>query len=75
MVNLGRYEDAIKYYNKALQINPRYENAWYNKGAALYGIGKYNEAMECFDKTLEINPRNEFAIESKEIVLSLLRRK
>ena len=30
--NLGKFEDAIKMYDKALQINPQYLVACYNKG-------------------------------------------
>ena len=30
--SLGRFEDAIKMYDKALQINPQCSAAYYNKG-------------------------------------------
>ena len=54
---LGKFQDAIKCYDKSLKINPRYDLAWGNKGNALKHLGKPQEAIECFDKALEINPR------------------
>jgi tetratricopeptide (TPR) repeat protein len=30
---------------KALEINPKYVYAWYDKGLALRKLGKYNEAI------------------------------
>ncbi|MFQ5862912.1 MAG: tetratricopeptide repeat protein, partial [Candidatus Brocadiales bacterium] len=29
---LGRDQEAIKCYDKALEIDPKYAKAWYNKG-------------------------------------------
>ncbi|QVV89729.1 tetratricopeptide repeat protein [Methanospirillum sp. J.3.6.1-F.2.7.3] len=33
--NHGDYETAISYYDKAIQINEGFKDAWYNKAAAL----------------------------------------
>jgi tetratricopeptide (TPR) repeat protein len=33
--NLGKYNEAIEYYDKALQIDPKHADALYNKGLAL----------------------------------------
>ena len=33
--NLGRYEEAIKYYDKAIELDPNNADAWYNKGLLL----------------------------------------
>ena len=32
---LGKYEEALEYYNKALEIDPNFEEAWFRKGKAL----------------------------------------
>ena len=39
LVNLGRYEDAIESYDKAIMIKPDFHLARYNKGVALANLG------------------------------------
>jgi tetratricopeptide (TPR) repeat protein len=35
LYKLERYDEAIEYYDKALEIDPKYMLAWYNKGLVL----------------------------------------
>ena len=56
MYNLNKYEEAIECYDKAIQINPNYSNAFNIKGHALYNLNKYEETIECYDKAIQINP-------------------
>ena len=67
MGNLGRYDEAIGCYDKALEIKPEYANAWNNKGIALGNLERSDEAIRCFDKALEIDPEHKFAKENREI--------
>jgi tetratricopeptide (TPR) repeat protein len=53
------HEEAIAYYDKALELNPKYVTTWNNKGFALDQLGLYEEAIECYDKALEIDPELE----------------
>lgn len=50
-------EEAIKAYDKAIEINPENADDWYNKGFALYELGKYEEATKAYDKAKEIIQR------------------
>ena len=61
--NLGKYNEAIEYYDKALEIDPENAEALNNKGVALDDLGKYNEAIEYYDKVLEIDPKHADSIE------------
>lgn len=54
---LGRYEEAIIAYDKAIETGPKYIHAWNNKGIALYCLGRYEEAIITYKKALEINPK------------------
>ena len=54
---LGRFDEAILCYNKALEIDPRYAKAWGNKGYSLGKLGRSDEAILCYNKALEIDPR------------------
>ena len=69
---LGRPGEAIEFYGKALEINPRFAETWTNKGNALEKLGKFEQAMECHDKALEINPRLDAAWTNKGNALSEL---
>ena len=69
------YDDAIKAYNKAIEIDPNATMAWYNKGINLKNLGKYNEAIECFNKTIELNPQYFSAYSSMGETLSYLGKK
>lgn len=56
--SLGNYNEAIGYYDKALEIKPNDVDALYNKGLVFYSLGNYTEAIQYFDKVLEINPND-----------------
>ena len=55
-ISLGRVEDAIASYDKALEFQPYYHTAWYNRGLALGNLGRLEEAIASWDKALEIKP-------------------
>ena len=54
--DLGRHEEAIAAFDKAIEIDPQCAKAWNNKGIALDKLAKHEEAKEAFEKALEINP-------------------
>jgi tetratricopeptide (TPR) repeat protein len=64
---LARYDEAIKSYDKAIEINPHDQYIWDIKGHALIKLNKSNEAIEAFDKAIEINPQNSDAWTGKGI--------
>jgi Flp pilus assembly protein TadD len=39
----GKHDEAIQAYNKAIQLNPQYVEAWNNKGIALAAQGNYDQ--------------------------------
>ena len=62
---LGRYDDAIKYYERAIQIDPDNKLAWINKANALVRLnrtdeatGAYQEALNITNKILVDDPEN-----------------
>ena len=68
--SIGKYEDAIKCYDKVIDEKLKYASYddWSNayalilKGNALSNLGKYEDAIKCYDKSLEINPSNPILI-------------
>ena len=55
LANTGKYQEAIACYNRALEIKPRFIEAWDRKGRSLFELGRYKEALVCTDKLLEID--------------------
>lgn len=49
------YHSAIKYYDKALQKDPKDYRALRGKAYALKGLYKFEEAYEHFNQVLDIN--------------------
>lgn len=52
----SRYDDALSYYNQAIEAEPGQAFALRNKGLALTRLGQYPEAIECFDAALGLDP-------------------
>jgi tetratricopeptide (TPR) repeat protein len=52
------YEDKLRLYDEALNLDPLYVDAWIQKGFALDRIGMSTEALACYDRALEIDPEN-----------------
>ena len=53
-INQNRYEDAIKYYKKALEINNKYPKCLINYGVLLSNQGKYEESCRYIILALKI---------------------
>ncbi|MDC3205786.1 tetratricopeptide repeat protein, partial [Paracoccaceae bacterium] len=53
---LGKLENAVEAYNKALSIKPDYADAYYNMGNALKEQGKLDEAIEAYTKAISLKP-------------------
>jgi Tfp pilus assembly protein PilF len=52
----GQYDQAIADFNKAIEINPRYDKAYNNRGIVYRLKGQYDQAISDFNKAIEINP-------------------
>ena len=53
---LKRYNEALNYFNKALNLEPDNIDALYDKGLVLKALGLYKEAIEVFSKVLQEYP-------------------
>ena len=72
--SLGRHEEAIRCYDKALELDPRDALAWNNKGISLGRLGRHQDAIRCCDKALGLDPRNAKPWNNKGISLGGLGR-
>ena len=52
---LGRYEEAIKDYDKAIELNPNDAYYYSNRGDSKKQLGRYEEAIKDYDKAIELD--------------------
>ncbi|PAX59692.1 tetratricopeptide repeat protein [Brunnivagina elsteri] len=74
LVNLGRFEDAIKSYDEALKFKPDFHEACYNRGVALDNLGRYEEAIISYDEALKFKPDKDEAWNNRGFALDNLGR-
>ena len=55
-------EEALKCFDKAVELDPEFVDAWLNKGYTLHHLGKREESIMCIRKVLELDPNNELAL-------------
>ncbi len=54
--HLGKYSEAIKAYDKAVELDPKYFKAYIDKGVILLNnFKKYEKAIKVFDQAIAIN--------------------
>ncbi len=71
MNGLKRYDEAIQYFDKALEIDPNDIFALSNKGYGLARQKKYIEAIQYCERALEINPSAAFTWYNKARIEAL----
>jgi tetratricopeptide (TPR) repeat protein len=52
-----KYKEAVLDYTKAIETDPNYANAYYNRGYVYIEMKKYKLAISDLDKAIEINPK------------------
>ena len=70
---MRNYAEAIRCYDKTLEIDPKFAATWYSKGNTLCRMGMYGEAIKCFDKAIEIDPSQEQTKRNREIAREKMR--
>jgi tetratricopeptide (TPR) repeat protein len=72
LYDLGKYEEAITYFDKVLALDANDTYTLYYKGISLESLGKHEEAITYFDKVLALNPTDTDTLTYKGISLESL---
>jgi tetratricopeptide (TPR) repeat protein len=72
--DLGRYEEAIASFDKAIEVKPDFHEAWYNRGVALRNLERDEEAIASYDKAIEFKPDSHEAWNNRGAALGYLER-
>ena len=65
--NVGQNEKAIEEFTRAIEIDPKYVNAFFNRGVTYGNIGQWKKAIDDYEIVLKINPNYLGASNNKEI--------
>ncbi|MFB6074964.1 MAG: tetratricopeptide repeat protein [Haloarculaceae archaeon] len=68
----GRTEQALEHAERAVEIDPRFAEAWYNRGFFLLERGLAEDARNAFDNALRLGFRNADILEEKARALEEL---
>jgi uncharacterized repeat protein (TIGR01451 family) len=71
-VDTEKVEEALRYYDRLLEVDPSIEQAWQTKGELLEVLGRRDEALECFDRAIEARSARQTA--KKLTALSALKK-
>lgn len=52
------YAEAIEAYERAVEADPEFADAWCNLGTVLYNQERRAKARRCFERTLELEPHH-----------------
>jgi len=61
----GQIEDAITYFNRAIDIDPGKAVAYAARGSAYFRLDKLDNALSDYNKAIEINPALEIAYQGR----------
>ena len=73
-VKREQFDDALEFFDRVLEMNPKNADALNNKGVALYHMNRPMEALECYDLALSTDPENPEALRNKGFVLRSMQR-
>ena len=57
LAHLGKYNESIKFYDKAIEEEPKNSNFWNAKGWALFHLRNYSEAIRAYDNATKLDPK------------------
>jgi tetratricopeptide (TPR) repeat protein len=69
--NKKEYDRAIADFNQALLLNPKYAEAFYNRGIAYYDKKEYDRAIADYNQALLLNPKDAEAFNNRGIAYEL----
>lgn len=67
---MGKYKEAIKVFDEAIQLNLKSANIYHNRGVAKSHLGQYIDAIDDYNKAIELKPDAALFYSNRGIVKS-----
>jgi len=74
LFELGRFEEALALFERAIQLDPTDVYSYYNKGLAFQQLGRLVEALAAFEQAIQLDPADAQAYQNEGDVLQQLGR-
>jgi len=55
---LGKYEEALEHWKKAIELDPNFIKAFHGMGNAYFQLGRYEDALLSLKRTLQLAPHS-----------------
>jgi tetratricopeptide (TPR) repeat protein len=72
LLHIGRHDEAITGFERAISINPKSPLAYRGKGLALSKLEKYDEALKNFDRAIKLKNNYQEALANRGVTLANL---
>lgn len=70
-LNRDQRDEAIKYFTKAVTVDPGYVDGYFQRGMVYYGLQKLDEAKADFEKVVELKPDGPQATTARKVLDSM----
>ena len=68
LVNEQKFDKAINVFNKVIELDPKWAEAWNKRATLLYMVGEFKKSQEDIDKVLELEQRHFGALAGQGLV-------
>ncbi|MEA5468392.1 tetratricopeptide repeat protein [Spirulina sp. 06S082] len=68
-----KYEEGLASVNRAISLNPTYEETWLNQSTLLWLLERYSEALDATQEAIDLNPESSRAWYNRGRILTTLR--
>lgn len=69
-----KFAEALAAYEKSIQLNSNYAEAYAGRSSCLNGLYRYSEALAAIDRAIQINPNNTYSWSIRGFALENLER-
>ena len=69
-----KYDDALRDYNKAIELNPDFPKGYSNRGVLLKDLKRYDESLSDYNKAIELLPNYAIPYNNRGVLFKILNR-